>query len=179
MKETVKKIDSAQRQLDTAIELWFKEGDPISVHTLACSAYQIIHDINSHRKGRDLLLDTLVIKDEYMSEFRRCLKASYNFFKHADQEPDPDGTIEFDAKLSEYFMLYAIIGLELNGIMSTTIRKVFVMHYVVHNPHVLTQKGKEFYTQNIPSEKIDDIRKLGRNEFFENIPLILGHSWTE
>jgi len=53
--ERITKLDAAIRQLDTAITLWFTEADTISIHTLACSAHQIIHDINQQKGHRDLL----------------------------------------------------------------------------------------------------------------------------
>jgi hypothetical protein len=52
--ERITKLDAAIRQLDTAITLWFTEADTISIHTLACSAHQIIHDINQQKGHRDL-----------------------------------------------------------------------------------------------------------------------------
>ena len=64
----ISNLDSARRQLDCAIELWFAEKDIVSVHTLVAAAHQIIHDINRRRGGRDLIFDSLVIKDEYRSE---------------------------------------------------------------------------------------------------------------
>ena len=68
-KYTIKKIDAAIRQLDTAISLWFNEGDEIAIHVLACSAHQIIHDINLHKKGPNLLFDNDHINDEYRNNF--------------------------------------------------------------------------------------------------------------
>ena len=44
-KISISKLDAACRQLDCAIELWFADGDPVSIHTLACASHQIIHDI--------------------------------------------------------------------------------------------------------------------------------------
>ena len=167
MKETIKKIDAAQHQLDTAIKLWFREQDQVSVHTLACSAYQIVQDITQHRKGRDLLLNSLFVKDEYKKEFIAHIKAPYNFFKHADKDPDPDGTIEFDFSLTEYFILFTILGLELNGINSTILRRLFLIYYSIHRPHDLTETAEEFLRQNVPLEKLDSVRKLGRSEFFD------------
>jgi hypothetical protein len=40
------KLDVARRQLQTAITLWFTDGDPVSIHTLAFAAYEIIHVIS-------------------------------------------------------------------------------------------------------------------------------------
>jgi hypothetical protein len=45
------KLDCARRQLELAIELYFMERDPVSIHTLAGAARQLIEDINKHRVG--------------------------------------------------------------------------------------------------------------------------------
>ncbi len=58
--EKITKFEAAKRQLDTAITLWFSEADTVSIHTLVCSAHQIIHDINQQKGHRDLLYDSLV-----------------------------------------------------------------------------------------------------------------------
>jgi hypothetical protein len=42
-KITISKFDAARRQLNTAITLWFADGDPVAIHTLAYAAYEIIH----------------------------------------------------------------------------------------------------------------------------------------
>jgi hypothetical protein len=57
-KETISKINVACRQLDTAIELWFQESDPVSIHLLVCSSHQIIHDIIRHRGQREPLFNS-------------------------------------------------------------------------------------------------------------------------
>ena len=116
--ESVNKLDAACRQLDTAISLWFNDGDTVSIHTLACSAHQIVHDINKQRGNPALLhggliYDSLKIRDEYRREANRLLKGAYNFFKHA--EKDASGTIEFRPALTELFIMCTSLGLELLG----------------------------------------------------------------
>ena len=71
----VTKIEAARRQLRSAIELWFADADPVSIHTLSAASYQIIHDLNRKNNGSDLLLDTIVIKDEYRREFVNEIRA--------------------------------------------------------------------------------------------------------
>src|SRR6266478_5939088 len=70
----LKKLDAAQRQLRTAITLWFHDGDPVAIHALAFAAYEVIHTVSKKRNPyrRDLLFDTLLIKDEYRKDF--CIK---------------------------------------------------------------------------------------------------------
>ena len=82
---TVTKIEAAQKQLCSAIELWFADADPISIHTLAAASHQIIHDLNRKNKGPELLLDTMFIKDEFRQEYKNFMKDASNFFKHADR----------------------------------------------------------------------------------------------
>lgn len=168
--EIIDKFSAATRQLDTAISLWFSKGDAVSIHTLACSAYQIIHDINQQKGWRDLLYDTLVVKEEFHHDLKRFLKGHYNFFKHS--EKDPNGTIEFDPSLTEIFILFSLLGLELFGIKHNEIRGAFIIWHCIHNPHRLTEKGKKQYIENIPSESISKIKNMSRSEFFNSYTML-------
>ena len=172
-KQIIKKIDAACRQLDTAITLWFQEGDDVSIHTLACSAHQIIHDINKSRKGRDLLFDTVVIKDEYRSEFISFIKGAYNFFKHADKAPNQDGVIQLDSSITGLVILFSILGLEMHGIKTNVTRSAFILFYGINNPDILTDKYLKSLVQNIPPEHLTNIRKLKRSQFFESYNLLM------
>ncbi len=134
------KLEAASRQLSTAIELWFRDADPVSIHILACSAYQIVHDINSRRGGRDLLYDSLVIKDEYRREWIDRIKRAYNFFKHADK--DPTASVEFDPTNNVFFIMYTCLGLELLGIKPNIARAAFTLHQMLSMPQILTEKGR-------------------------------------
>lgn len=106
----IAKFDAARRQLRTAIALWFHDGDPVSVRTLAYAAYQIIHTISKKRdpSRRDLLFDSTLIKDEYRREWNDGLRAHANFFKHADR--DGDAVIDFDPAFSEMFFFWADVN---------------------------------------------------------------------
>ena len=174
MKETVEKVDAARRQLDTAITLWFRKADPISIHTLACSSYQIIHDINRHKKGRDLLYDTLIVKEEFRREAINLLKKSYNFFKHA--KTDPDGKIEFDPEYTGHFIMFAIIGLEALGVKSNNLRFSFTVFFALHHSNLITDSARQYIEKSLTVEQLDDIRKLDRSQFLENFNLLLSRS---
>jgi hypothetical protein len=102
-KTPISKLEAALRQLETAIILWFNHGDPISIHTLASAAHQIIYDINKARKGPAMSPDSDIVKPEHLSEWRRILKAAPNFMKHADK--DPNETILFAPEFNDYVLL--------------------------------------------------------------------------
>lgn len=53
----LEKLEAARRQLETAIKLYFADGDEVSIHTLGAAAYALIQDINKHRRGEPMLKD--------------------------------------------------------------------------------------------------------------------------
>ena len=61
----IRKIDAARSQLDTAIELWFQDADPVSIHTLVYAAHEII-DVVSKENGRSdcLIFDSIYVRPD-------------------------------------------------------------------------------------------------------------------
>ena len=161
----VQKLDAAGRQISTAIELWFKEADPLSIHTLACSAYQIVNDINHKRGGGDLLYDSLLIKDEYRKEWINRIKRTYNFLKHADR--DPAETVEFDPTNNEFLILYTGLGLELLGVKPNIPRAAFTLYQMLSRPDILTKAGKADL-EPFPQSMIEEVLSMKKSAFYEH-----------
>jgi hypothetical protein len=161
------KLDAARRQLRTAITLWFTDGDPVAVHTLAFAAYEIIHVISKKRNPhrRDLLFDTLVIKDEYRRDWNAQIKRDANFFKHADR--DPDLVIEFQPYLSQLFILYSIIGRLVCGERASDEESAFWWWFQIENPESLTEKGKKFFADTFP---VEDVERAARRKTHASRP---------
>jgi hypothetical protein len=94
----IKKIDAGKRQLETAILLFFDNGDPVSIHTLACAAYDIVDGVDQHRGGKEMW-----VKRRYTQlpgrPSRGDINETQNFLKHADR--DPEGTLEFFPLMTE------------------------------------------------------------------------------
>ena len=104
---SVTKLDAARRQLETAINLYFHEGDQVSIHTLACAAHEIIETVNRKSGGKPTLKESWKdnIKPEYVKTFYNRLNSARNFFKHADR--DTDKSIRFAPFASDIIMLDA------------------------------------------------------------------------
>ena len=168
--EKIDKLDAACRQLNTAISLWFNHGDVVSIHTLACSAHQIVHDINRKQRGRDLLYDSPIFKDEYRKEAVKHLKEYYNFFKHA--EKDPSGIVEFDPIINEHLMMFTSLGLEILGQSPDEVRGAFNIYYSLRNPHLLTEKGKAKFIDAVPEESRKCVLSMPKEKFIEYYTLL-------
>jgi hypothetical protein len=42
----ISKLEAARRQVETAIRIYFANGDPVSIHTLAAASLQILVDLD-------------------------------------------------------------------------------------------------------------------------------------
>ena len=160
----VSKLDAARRQLDCAIELWFTDKDDVSIHTLAAAAHQIIHDINKKKGGQELLFDSIVIKDEYRSEFVAFVKKNLSFFKHADK--DAKGITEFVPMGSILFMFFSAVGLQQLDESLNDVEAIFVLWLAVHHPNWIREAYRKKIEQTAPVQHLKEIRGLSKQEFF-------------
>jgi hypothetical protein len=76
----ISKLETAQRQLDTAIELYLYEFDLLSVHTLAWAAFSILVSYDEATNAGGVWAKH--IRDHPSDETRKLA----NFLKHADRD---------------------------------------------------------------------------------------------
>jgi hypothetical protein len=105
--EKITKIDVARRQIDQAIRLFFDGGDSVSIHTIASAAAQVVADLG-RPQGLGFTRNKAVIKPDRWKGFRELITKYEVFFKHADQNPDPNATLEFHPEISELTLFEAI-----------------------------------------------------------------------
>lgn len=163
----VGKLDAARRQLQTAIELWFNDKEPVSTHTLAYCAYEIIHVVSKKRNPsrRALLFDTPLVDEKHRVEFAREVKKDANFFKHADR--DNEMVLEFHPALTEMYLIFASIGLEVCGEQKHPTEEAFVWWLYLHRPEIFSHAGEKYLRETVSLKAIDHVRRLGKREFFQ------------
>ena len=98
----VSKLDAARRQLDTAIRLFFREGDAVSIHTLTAAAHQLLHDLSNGMPGKSTIRNPDFVKPGKEKIYLKALASYENFFKHADT--DPKDVLSFNPEATESFM---------------------------------------------------------------------------
>ena len=163
----VSKLDSARRQLRTAITLWFTDGDPVSIHTLVVAAYEIFHTVSKQRDPyrRDLLFDSDYIKDEYRRDWINLIKKNANFFKHADR--DPNDIAEFDPEMNMWFIVYSIVARGLCGEGQSQEESDFMWWFHVHRTKYLTDAGREMLANLWPANVVEFGRTWSKRHFYE------------
>jgi hypothetical protein len=134
---TISKLDAAKRQLDTAITLYFHNGDPVSIHTLVSAAYNVIRDVNAIKGGTPMIVkDELIehVKPEYEKVARKKLNEAENFFKHADR--DHKATIDLYPEQSEILMLDAVLQYFRLSREYPPLFKLFQVWFLAHNQNI-------------------------------------------
>ncbi len=170
----IARLDAARRQLRMAIELWFHDGDPVCIHTLASAAHQIVHDLNRQRKGPELLYDLAVFKTkEQKKAFVAQIKRPGNFFKHADRG-NPNESVAFDPDLNATMIIFATFGLQYLGEKFTADEIAFHVWHVVRNPELLTDAGRLLFKDSYTVDQIEAVRRIPKREFLERFRRILG-----
>jgi hypothetical protein len=135
------KFDVAERQLHQAIRLFFDGGDPVSIHTIAEAAAQVLYDTRSQYGAESKIRDSDIIKPEYKKEWMISLAKSKNFFKHADR--DPSEVHEFKEEFNHFSILDAV-SMYLTAKRQWTPETItFVQWYAVTYP-ALVKANTEF-----------------------------------
>lgn len=161
----ISKLEAARRQLSAAIELWFSDGDPVPIHTLAYASHEIIHRFYRNKGLDDLLYDSKALSEEQRKEFPKLLKESANFFKHASRQAESDVKAFFSPAINDLFLIFSTIGLHRMGENLNKFEQAFMFWLYIHNPGWFV--GDENMKERIPAERLNQIRGTKRTEFLE------------
>ncbi len=157
------KLEAARRQLNTAIELWFTGGDPVSIHVLAYGAHEIIHRVFRKRGLSDLMFDSAMIKEEHRGGFGKMLKEDANFFKHANREDEHEQRT-FNPLANDLFLLMSVVGLERMKLAPSDKEAAFKFWHFLHKPSWFPE---ELVENNIPFDRLEQMRNLNRADLYK------------
>ncbi len=155
IKMKISKIESATRQLDQAIELFFFNKDIISCLTLIWASRLILLDLAKLAWTHNWMQSIII--PEMIWTFENAMRKEQNFFKHAEKDGFAD--IEFEPKKIEWLLIDALnIYEQLPNCKHTKNMQSFQFYFIVNNPK-LVNEGKrkillEFLGNNgIPSKE--------------------------
>jgi hypothetical protein len=129
------KLGAAKLQLETAIWLYFHNGDPVSVHTLAAAAVESIRPAAKKRGIHGLRnYGEIVTKPEHRKPIFDILKKAENFFKHG--ESDMNKTLIFDASQTDYVLFDGCLMYDGLASGQTIIMRVLTDWFLLNRPHI-------------------------------------------
>jgi hypothetical protein len=159
----VSKFEAARRQLQTAIKLWFEEGDIISIHTLAFASHEIIHRIYRKSGQAGLLWDSDAWPEDQKVEMLKALKRSGAWFKHAGDH-DWNSSFEFRIHESVLFMMASAFAIKWLGELPRDEESAFLAYFQLHN---LDDLPIEHPLHLFAKDDVDAMRSIKRSEFLE------------
>jgi len=157
------KLDIARLQVETAITLYFNEGDPVSIHTLAAAGSDILEALVNQMGGMSALESFLekYIHEEYQEEVRLELRIPQNFFKHADR--DPDAVIDFHPAQTRFILLNA--GWTLTQLLGR--RPALVRLFETYAAFTWAEKFLQYEPDlEIPSEFLLQVKGSTKSDFY-------------
>ncbi|MFM9850024.1 MAG: hypothetical protein ACKVP3_23065 [Hyphomicrobiaceae bacterium] len=84
----ITKLEAAKRQLVTAIRLFFRDEDSVSIYTLTHAAWEVLDAICANRGLDRFRALTAQANSAREQDVRRAATYGRNFFKHAKEDPD-------------------------------------------------------------------------------------------
>jgi hypothetical protein len=156
----LKREDILVRLIETAIRLWFANGDYLSIHVLASAAYRTLSDITS-KSGLKLWLTEVIGHEE--------LTRGYDFIRHASR--DLSEVLEFVPARNIILLAATITVFETVFSYRTGAMSVLMIRFVLWLPagtsaqaDVLTKLLAKYAPENF---KIEEFAQLDRMEFFK------------
>jgi hypothetical protein len=150
--QTVTKLDAATRQLQEAIRLYFQDGEPLAVHTVAGAAHGILRDLLGRRDGPlSGRARAGTVQLDHSAFVTKMVGKAKNFLKHA--EHDPESVLSFNTDWTD-FLLYDAIAMHISLAHELTRENIFFLLWVTAKyPTVLI-------LDEFAADGIDELRRV-------------------
>jgi hypothetical protein len=158
----VTKVDAAMGQLETAIVLWFHEGNPVAIHTLAVAADDCLNSLKRHKTNTPSAIRSAI--KTLPRKIQNAWHESQNFFKHGDKELRR--TLRFFPIFTDLILMNAVISHASLGDGPTSLTIAFLFRFQMEQP-VFAAPLKDAYKPLYEMFTIDLSEELTRLQFFE------------
>ena len=132
---TITKKQAAQRLIDAGILMFFRNDDPVAIHTVAMAGFQILRDLVKNKRLENTI--DSVIRPGKEEEFWTRFKSFSNFCKHADRDPN-DISSSFLEDVNDVVLLIGTIYYGSLGCQWTKEMQVLRVWYRAFHPDVFS-----------------------------------------
>jgi len=134
----ITKIQAAQRQIDSAIRMLFRNEDPVAIHTVVMAGFRILRDLTK-RRGLEHPID-FMLKPGKEKEFWGGISNFSNFCKHADRDPN-DNSMSFREDANDSALVIATTYYRHLGCQLTNEMQLLWAWYVSLHPDILSEEA--------------------------------------
>lgn len=168
-KVTLDKLAVVERQINTAIWLWFNDGDVVSIVTLSGAALGVMDALfQKHKKGRRPFPFDEKDTPPGMTprDARNMIREAENFAKHARSDHDKSFDYGFD-QVTAY--LYCAVAAYFNFTQKhepSTLHGLFWTRYGMMHPTIFRDGVLRLRPEQIA--EVERLKTLSRKEYFND-----------
>jgi hypothetical protein len=171
IKVRLNKLAVVDRQIDTAIWLWFNGGDIVSIVTLTGAALGVLDGLfQRHRKSRPIPFNDEMAELANITprKARNLVKLDETFAKHA--RTDPEETREYTERRASVYLFCAVAGYnEFAGThQERGLRSLFALRYAMFNEHLYNPPPSMHQTAEERLE-VERLKNLSTAQFFQEL----------
>jgi len=133
--ERLTKLDVVQRQLRTALHMFFADDDTVSAYTLAAAVEGVLAGLLERQGKTHPFRESDLIRKGMEREFNRILNRPRNFFKHA--KTDPEEVLEFPVIALDYLLLECTVLYRMYRGKNLREGWLFFVWFGIHYPDVV------------------------------------------
>jgi hypothetical protein len=159
---TVNKRSVARSQLETAIQIWFLEGDPVSIHTLAVAAHDCFNALHKHTTSKPSYMEEWLASKP--KSFQKQARMAQNFLKHGYNELK--GTLRLTTIQAEMLMMDAVTCYERIGEKPTPLMRLYAQRFLYEHPYLITKDALPVYVKNAENHQLTNST---RTEFLHKL----------
>jgi hypothetical protein len=164
------KIEAARRQIESAIWLWFLDGDPVSIHTLAAAAHRTLADLAHLWGTRAWPVTARYFLKQPQAERRLKTDDAVGFFKDAKEDESYELSEQWtELQLFDAVMAYSNLALDRCG---SALMCTFVVRFGVERQELFVPDAFSLLEKKI--SKSFNLRRLERLSKIEFLKEFLG-----
>jgi hypothetical protein len=166
-KRNITRFEAVRDQLDCAIRAYFLWDDLVSALTLVGAAERVLSDM----QPQDGILGVdaysirsalnLHIKPEYQKRAGKFFRKDYDFFRHADHNPQSD--YELNGVSVDFWLMMTVGAFEFMGQQKTPEMRAFLVWYMAKYPHLIKDDAPH---KQLASEMAESAKSLSKKDYF-------------
>ena len=167
------KIEAARRQIESAIWLWFLDGDPVSIQTLAAAADRTLLELADLWGARAWPSTARYVPKQPWSAGEVRTDDAVTFFKEAKDEE----SYEVSKQWTELYLFDAVMAYSnlASNQCGSALMSTFVVRFGVERPELFVQDAFSLLERRISkSFNFERLERLSKIEFLNEFLGFLG-----
>jgi hypothetical protein len=167
------KIEAARRQIESAVWLWFMDGDMVSVHTLASAAHRTLVSLANLWGARAWPSTSAYLPKQSYHQRRIRTDDAVSFFKDVKEEESYEVSPQWtELYLFDAVMAYSNLAPDRCG---SALMSTFVVRFAVERQELFVPDAFSLLERRVSKTfKLDRLEQLSRIEFLKEFLGFLG-----